>query len=135
MAAPTSAKSMMVTGSEWTIQNMQRVCSTDDTLCTWNFAIFNGENDTTVCTFNVSATTDADVTGDASVTTGGPAECGVYTITTGWSGQFGEGNGFTTLAVVNNNADLIIYPAYTDKQLQAGIIVSPDQSYAPEDLP
>lgn len=41
----------------------------------------------------------------------------------------------TTLAVVNNAAKLIVYPAYTDKQLTNGTVVTPDQSYTPQALP
>jgi hypothetical protein len=61
--------------------------------------------------------------------------CGGYTVGTGWSGQFGAGNGFTTLSVVKNAKKLIIYPSYTDKQLNTGKVVKPDQSYQPQNLP
>ena len=66
---------------------------------------------------------------------GGPGKCGAYTVTSGWSGQFGEGNGFTTLSVVDQAKKLIVWPAYTDKQLAGGKVVKPDQAYAPTKLP
>ena len=62
-------------------------------------------------------------------------KCGKYTISTGWSDQFGKDQGFTTLSVVNNDIKQIIWPAYTDKQLSGGKLVKPDQSYSPAKLP
>lgn len=58
--------------------------------------------------------------------------CGKFTVSSAWSGQFGAGNGFTTLAVTDDES--IVFPAYTDKQVVNGVAVSPDQSYAPQDL-
>ncbi|GKU14751.1 unnamed protein product [Fusarium langsethiae] len=65
---------------------------------------------------------------------GGPVKCGDYTVTSGWSGQFGPGNGFTTFSVVSSKRQ-IVWPAYTDKQVQGGKVVKPDQSYTPANLP
>ncbi|CAI7608072.1 unnamed protein product [Penicillium bialowiezense] len=128
-AAPAAdGKSMMAAGPQWTIQNAKRVCNTENTSCTWNFGIYPGTGAATQCTYVVKGNT-------ASHANGGPSNCGGYTVTSGWSGQFGEGNGFTTLSVVNNNARQIIWPAYTDKQLAGGKVVKPDQSYAPAALP
>ncbi|OQD68850.1 hypothetical protein PENDEC_c030G04954 [Penicillium decumbens] len=128
MAAPTAAKSMMAAGPEWTIKNMTRTCIPSNTECTWSFGIQPGTTVATACTYGVKAT-------NASQASGGPISCGAYTITSGWSGQFGEGNGFTTLSVVNDETRQIIWPAYTDKQLADGEVVKPDQSYAPAALP
>lgn len=127
LAAPASAKSMMATGPQWTLQNTKRVCNAEDTSCTWTFGIYPGSGDATACTYVVKGDT-------ASQANGGPSDCEDYTITSGWSGQFGEGNGFTTLSVVNK-ARQIVWPAYTDKQLEEGKVVKPDQSYAPVTLP
>ncbi|CAG7951073.1 unnamed protein product [Penicillium salamii] len=128
-AAPAAdGKSMMAAGPQWTIQNAKRVCNTANTSCTWNFGIYPGSGAATQCTYVVEGKT-------ASHANGGPKNCGGYTVTSGWSGQFGEGNGFTTLSVVNNKARQIIWPAYTDKQLAGGKVVKPDQSYAPAALP
>jgi len=61
--------------------------------------------------------------------------CGGYTVSGGWSGQFGPGNGFTTLAVVNNAKRQIAYPAYTDSELASGKPVTPNRSYPVQNLP
>ncbi|KAJ5938670.1 hypothetical protein N7466_001804 [Penicillium verhagenii] len=127
MAAPVASTNMMAATSTWTIDNMKRVCNTADTSCTWTFGINTGAA-TTACSFVVKGTTAADLNG-------GPATCGDFTVTSGWSGQFGAGNGFTTLAVVDNVSRQIIYPAYTDVQLNTGKVVKPDQSYTPANLP
>lgn len=131
LAAPTVARaetvSMMAEATTWTIQSLSRVCNDADTSCTWSFGIYNG-NATTPCTEVVTGS-------PASQTNGGPATCGAYTVTSGWSGQFGAGNGFTTFAVVDYAAGLIVYPAYTDKQVAGGAVVTPDQSYTPQALP
>ncbi|KAJ5585148.1 uncharacterized protein N7459_004948 [Penicillium hispanicum] len=127
-AAPVAGKSMMAASTEWTIQSMQRVCNSDDTSCTWTFGIYPGSGNATACSFDVNTAT-------ASQANGGPANCGDYTVTSGWSGQFGDENGFTTLSVVNNPLRQIIYPSYTDAQLDTGEVVVPDQSYTPTTLP
>ncbi|KAJ5160422.1 uncharacterized protein N7482_007426 [Penicillium canariense] len=127
LASPVAGVSMMAAGPEWTIENMKRVCNGDNTSCTWTFGINPGSG-ATACTYVVTAN-------DASEANGGPSTCGAYTITSGWSGQFGPGNGFTTLSVVNDQSRQIIWPAYTDKQLAGGNVVKPDQSYAPAALP
>jgi hypothetical protein len=128
MAAPTAGVSMMAAGPQWTIENMKRICNADDTKCTWTFGIEVGTDAATPCTYVVKAT-------NASQANGGPATCGAYTITSGWSGQFGDGNGFTTLSVVNGQTRQIVWPAYTDKQLAGGKVVKPDQAYTPAALP
>lgn len=129
MAAPAeTSKSMMVASPQWAIRNMKRVCNAADTSCTWTFGIQVGTATATPCTYVVKAA-------DASEANGGPSNCGAYTITSGWSGQFGPDNGFTTLSVVNNKSRQIVWPAYTDKQLDGGKVVKPDQAYAPAALP
>jgi hypothetical protein len=128
-AAPTAnEKSMMAAGPQWIIENMKRVCNNDNSSCTWTFGVNAGSGAATGCTYVVKGS-------PASRASGGPSNCGDYTITSGWSGQFGEGNGFTTLSVVDNKKRQIVWPAYTDKQLQGGKVVMPDQSYAPASLP
>lgn len=130
-AAPTaaSATSMAAAAPEWSFLNFQRVCNSDDTSCTWTFGVNeNKGNPDHACKFVVTGST-------ASQRAGGPAACDDYTITSGWSGQFGPGNGFTTLAVVNNRERLIAYPAYTDKELASGKPVSPNRKYPAQNLP
>ncbi|RSM12645.1 hypothetical protein CEP52_002295 [Fusarium oligoseptatum] len=126
-SADPNAVSMMAATPQWTIQNMQRTCDKNDTTCTWNFKINTGKGTPTPCKYVVKGR-------PASQTNGGPAKCGTFTITSGWSGQFGPGNGFTVLSVISSNKQ-IIWPGYTDKQVASGKVVKPDQSYAPANLP
>lgn len=124
--SPATVNMMVTATPQWTIQNMKRVCTT--TVCTWTFAINEHTAPATACTFKVTGNppTQASSTGNV---------CGGFTVSSGWSGQFGAGNGFTTLAVVDNAKKQIIYPAYTDTQLASGKVVKPNQSYTPQNLP
>lgn len=128
LAAPADSVSMMAAGPEWTMVNLKRVCNKANTACTWTFGIQIGSGAATPCTYVVKGN-------PASHANGGPSTCGKFTITSGWSGQFGPGNGFTTMSVVDDQTRQIIWPAYTDKQLQGGKVVKPNQSYAPAKLP
>ncbi|KAJ2896075.1 hypothetical protein MKZ38_005903 [Zalerion maritima] len=126
------AKSMMSSVPEWTIESMLRCCNEADTSCEWSFGInTNDGSASTPCTMTVSASGST----PASEADGGQVACGVFTVTSGWSGQFGEGNGFTVLSVVNYAKGLIVWPGYTDVQLDGGEVVEPDQSYQPQALP
>ncbi|KAI8625941.1 hypothetical protein F5Y19DRAFT_448471 [Xylariaceae sp. FL1651] len=109
----------------WTMQGLKRVCNAADTSCTWSFGI--------------NTNTGAAVTPCSFVVTGAPASqsnsngnqaCGTFSVSSGWSGQFGPGNGFTTLAVYNNANKQIAWPAYTDVELAGGKTVTPDKSWA-----
>ncbi|KAI1192482.1 hypothetical protein F5X97DRAFT_329597 [Nemania serpens] len=109
----------------WTITAFKRVCDKADTSCTWSFGI--------------NTNTGAAVTPVKYVVKGSPASqtdltvptnFGAFTVTAGWSGQFGPGNGFTTLAVANNANHQISWPAYTDAELASGKAVTPDKSWA-----
>ena len=138
LAAPrarssSGSKSMMASSQpEWTIESLKRVCSTDGTTCTWNFGIDTHAANTkpTNCTYIVHGS-------PADHANGGPASCGIFNITSGWSNQFGNApqQTFTVLSVVDYPANLIVYPGYTDQQLNAGQVVKPDQSYQPQGLP
>ncbi|KAH6889497.1 hypothetical protein B0T10DRAFT_606783 [Thelonectria olida] len=130
--APADSVSMMAASPQWTIQGMYRKCDTPDKTCTWNFKIYTGSGTATTCRHIVKSTSASP---KASRANGGPSTCGDFTVTSGWSGQFGEGNGFTTLSVVSKSKKQIIWPAYTDKQVPFGKVVKPDQSYAPASLP
>ncbi|PFH62921.1 hypothetical protein XA68_10974 [Ophiocordyceps unilateralis] len=111
-AAVVAAKSMMATSPQWSIEHMQRICNKNDSQCTWQFKINPRADKITECKLVVNATEKT----VASRANGGPVNCGDYTVTSGWNGQFGEGNGFTVLSVVDNKKRLIVYPGYTDKQ-------------------
>ncbi|OAQ63997.1 hypothetical protein VFPPC_16144 [Pochonia chlamydosporia 170] len=133
VAAPApSEKSMMTTGvPQWTIEGVKRVCDGADNQCNWTFKI----NPKIYSKTPVNFVTKRSGATPASQNNGVAQNFGDYTITSGWSGQFGPGNGFTTLAVVDNKNRRITWPAYTDKQVAGGKVVSPDQSYAPQNLP
>ncbi|KAJ4254504.1 hypothetical protein NW762_010103 [Fusarium torreyae] len=126
-AAPPPTVNMMAASPQWTIESLSRNCNKANTQCTWNFKIDTHKSAATPCKFVVNGS-------KASQRNGGPVKCGSYTVTSGWSGQFGPGNGFTTFSVVSSGRQ-IIWPAYTDKQVASGKVVKPDQSYAPANLP
>ncbi|KAI0970905.1 surface protein 1 [Xylaria arbuscula] len=118
--------------TEWTLESLVRVCDGADDSCTWQFAIDTNETgvNTTACTYTVAGT----ATATASQSNGGPVTCGVFTITSGWSGQFGPGQGFTVISVVDYAKKLIAYPGYTDNQVTNGTVVTPDLSFPVQTL-
>ncbi|KAH0422593.1 small secreted protein [Colletotrichum kahawae] len=117
--------SMMAAVPEWTIEKFTRSCNAEDTSCDYSFSINTHTADATACAFTT--------TGSPASRAASNAKCGAYTVTSGWSGQFGPDAGFTTFSVTDQK--LIVWPAYTDKQLVNGQAVNPDQSYAPQNLP
>lgn len=125
LAAPSPAADVksMAAGS-WTIESMKRTCDKADTACNWSFTVNNGSGKT-ACAYTVkkSGSTPASHSPQTGV------KCGAYTVTSGWSGQFGPGNGFTTLSVADFAKKRIAWPAYTDKQLASGKVVTPNQSF------
>lgn len=118
--------------TEWALRNVTRQCDDAETMCAWNFGIDTSTNGSavTLCPYMVSATPTA----NATAAPGGPVACGVFTVTSSWSGQFGDGTGFTTFAVVDYNQSLIAYPSYTDVELANGTAVTPDRSYPVQTL-
>ena len=119
------AKSMMAaSASEWTIETFTRTCNSDNTTCDISFTIDTGSK--TPCSYSVNGSPATQQSYSGQV-------CGAYTISSGWSDQFGVDHAFTTLSVTDQTN--IIYPAYTDQQLVNGGAVSPDQSYQPAALP
>ncbi|KAM0240157.1 hypothetical protein ACHAP5_008013 [Fusarium lateritium] len=128
-AAPAAETvNMMASTPQWTIRDAKRYCRSDDSICNWKFGIDTGNGKPFECRYDVKGP-------KASKKAGGPSTCGDFTITSGYSDQFGADQGFTTLSVVSNSKRQIIWPAYTDKQLAGAKIVKPDQSYAPATLP
>ncbi|ORY70379.1 uncharacterized protein BCR38DRAFT_421880 [Pseudomassariella vexata] len=101
--------------TQWTIKSLTRTCTAGTRgTCTWSFNI----SPTASAVVHCALTTVGDGTHDATKTNGGPVQCGRYSVSTGWSGQFGPG--FTTMAVVDQSAKLIGYPSYTDAELAGG---------------
>ncbi|MCJ1321721.1 hypothetical protein MMC15_007066 [Xylographa vitiligo] len=117
-AAPLEPR---VSSSSWTMEAFTRTCPNAGS-CKYAYSIYDGTT-TTPCSYTIKVA-------NASTASYGPETCGAFTITSSWSGQFGPGNGFQTLAVKGEG--YIIYPGYTDKQLTSGTTVTPDQKYTPQ---
>ncbi|KAI0430759.1 hypothetical protein F5Y09DRAFT_220976 [Xylaria sp. FL1042] len=126
IAAILSASSVFAAPAaipNWTMTGLKRVCNAADTSCTWSFGINTNTGATaTPCSFVITGSPAS------HSDTSGMKACGAFSVTAGWSGQFGPG--FTTLAVHNNNNGQIAWPAYTDAELAGGKVVSPDKSWA-----
>ncbi|KAI2622818.1 surface protein 1 [Xylaria nigripes] len=123
VAATTSAFEDKI----WTFENMTRTCDGKDTSCTWTFGINDNDPNGTIrqCIYTVEATASA----PASQSYGGPGMCAAYIITSAWSGQFGPGQGFTIMAVIDNANQLIVYAGYRDSNVKDGAVVKPDLSF------
>lgn len=134
LSAPSAAPvSMAAANTQWTILSARRACDAADNVCTWTFGISVGAGTaSTACKYS---TKRASASVPASQASGGPTDCGKYQVTSGWSGQFGPGNGFTTLSVVDTQERLIAWPAYSDADVAGGKVVSPDRSFAVQKLP
>ncbi|KAK4164055.1 hypothetical protein QBC43DRAFT_318643 [Cladorrhinum sp. PSN259] len=124
--------SAMAAGPEWTIGSFKRTCNAADTSCTVSFTLPNIDDGGLTgfgCTYIVEAAAPA-----SRAPVNGKT-CGPYTISSSWSGQFGEGQGFTTWAIVHYAKRLIVWPAYADWELKNDTVVVPNKSYAPAVLP
>lgn len=132
VAAPaidTRAESVsaMAEVPQWIVKSFTRSCDKDDTSCNVKFGIDPQNAPVTSCSYNVTGS-------PASQASTNGITCGPYTISSGWSGVFGPGNGFTTWSVVDWSKRLIAWPAYADHELVNGRAVTPDKSYAPQTL-
>ncbi|KAI0133725.1 hypothetical protein BJ170DRAFT_678657 [Xylariales sp. AK1849] len=129
LAAPATSSQIIprLAEPDWTITSVKRSCNAADTSCVWSFGINTHLSSATPCVFSITGST-------ASRAANNGHTCGAYTVTSGWSGQWGDGNGFTTMSIVDQARKRIVWPAYTDKQLARGAIVAPDQSYPPSAL-
>ncbi|KAL2132142.1 hypothetical protein VTI74DRAFT_4148 [Chaetomium olivicolor] len=132
VAAPTldnraDAISAMAEVPQWKIKSFTRTCNAGDTSCTVSFSIDTQTAPATSCSYTVTGN-------PASRASTNGITCGPYTISSGWSGQFGPENGFTTWSVVDWGKRLIVWPAYSDRELVNGVPVTPDKSYAPQTL-
>lgn len=88
LAAPLETRA-----SSWTMQKFTRTCTGTST-CHYTYSInLNDGSKATSCAYDVKS-------GSASAQdTSYAVTCGAFVISSGWSGQFGPGNGFSTLAV------------------------------------
>lgn len=132
LAAP--ARIMSQAGETWTIENLQRRCtSTPKNECVWTFRI--NTHTSGVASTDVRYIVNGTSTIPPSRAVGGPSTFGKYTVTSTWSDYFGVEEAWTTMSVIDYKRGVLVYPAYTDKQLKGGSIVKPDQTYVPEALP
>ncbi|KAK3902686.1 hypothetical protein C8A05DRAFT_33590 [Staphylotrichum tortipilum] len=132
LAAPplntrAQAVSAMAQAPEWIIRDFTRSCNARGTACRVSFSIDTQTAPATECGFMISGA-PAIQSSTSGIT------CGPYTISSSWSGQFGPDNGFTTYSVIDWANHLIIWPAYADSEVQNGVSVTPDKSYAPQTL-
>ncbi|TLD23067.1 hypothetical protein PspLS_07140 [Pyricularia sp. CBS 133598] len=97
----------------------------DKEKCRWSFTVVTQQRGRQRCSFEAGRRASV-----AEVGCGGH-----FAVSGSWSGQYGEGQGFTTLSVVDRERKLIVWPAYRDSQLEGGKVVRPDQSYVPQRLP
>ncbi|KAK4183569.1 hypothetical protein QBC35DRAFT_456150 [Podospora australis] len=95
----------------WTIQSARRMCDGHDLVCVWTFSI-----STNVASFAPGVT------------------CGPYTINVGWSGKFGEREGFTTITVVDKANKKMVFASYRDAEVAGGAVVVPDLQLPPYPL-
>ncbi|KAI2611478.1 uncharacterized protein GGS25DRAFT_519786 [Hypoxylon fragiforme] len=119
--------------AEWTIEGLSRTCDDADTTCLWTFGIDTNEEGAEVVAANYTVNASSDA--PASRAIGGPEAFGNYTVTSTWSGQFGEGEGFTTLSVIDYGKGLIVYPGYRDVEIPNGKVYTPDKSYPVQQIP
>lgn len=117
----------------WTIHSLSRHCDDSDTVCGWSFIIHTNcpSLAPTPCSFTIK-----------SLGPGVPASrspkhakdndelCGPYEVHLSWSGQFGPGQGFTTLSVIDAGNKLVAYPAYRDDLFRKEKATVPDVEVA-----
>jgi len=126
MAAPLDARAVsgMAAVPNWVIKSFTRTCNAADTACTVSFGIDTADGAAVrACKYKVKGA-------PASRTRVDPLACGPYSVSSDWSGQFGEGNGFTTWAVSDWSKRRIAYPSYSDADVPNGTAITPDRSFA-----
>ncbi|KAF9892879.1 hypothetical protein FE257_000468 [Aspergillus nanangensis] len=115
----------MAATPQWTIRDMKLYCNLKDTRCQWSFSIDNGSAPPQPCSYSAEGS-------PACQASTGPNSCGVFTVSSGWSDSFGSDSGFTTISVVDEEQRLIIYPSYSDRELEDGDV--PDKQYTPQKI-
>ncbi|KHN95190.1 uncharacterized protein MAM_06901 [Metarhizium album ARSEF 1941] len=133
----STVKSMAAADKPLTIESVRRVCNKPDTECKWTFKINTDVDCQEACKTRTPVYFVVRASGGkpATQSNGAAQTFGNYTITSGWSGQFGPGKGFTTFAVVDNKRRLIAYPAYTDEEVDEAKLVKPDRAFPLQQLP
>lgn len=119
--------SAMAEAPQWIIKKFTRTCNGNDSSCKVSFKIDTQLAPATDCSYTATGNPASQGSIDGVV-------CGPYRVSSGWSGVFGPGNGFTTWSVVDTSKRLITWPSYADHELTNGKAVTPDKSYAPQKL-
>ncbi|KAI0134191.1 surface protein 1 [Xylariales sp. AK1849] len=120
---------MLAADQAWTLRHFDRTCDDKDRFCNWEFWIDTGNGaKPQYCSFEV----DAPDGGMASRTDVYWIQCNNYLVSTHWDDFFGFG--YTQLSIYDQNAKLIIFPGYTDKELCQDGPVQPDKRYHPDFL-
>lgn len=127
----TSATPPPADAELWTIQAARRVCDKYDTTCTWSFTISTNVASFAPVPCTVDIHYDSVNAIPASHNNVEKVPCGPYRVSAGWTGSFGEDNGFTTLAVVDEANKRVVFFAYADNQVAGGVAVVPDLQLAP----
>ncbi|RYP54258.1 hypothetical protein DL768_000832 [Monosporascus sp. mg162] len=140
---PVSRSTPAAARESWTITSMSRNCTASLSECTWAFGIempLDGEAGTVTDWGEHTVLAPGAGTPATRVPAGGsPASsCGKdgrFTVTSGWSGVFGEGEGFTVLSVADYAARTIAFPSYRDRDVEGGAVVVPDKNCTVEVIP
>ncbi|KAK3396772.1 hypothetical protein B0T20DRAFT_243083 [Sordaria brevicollis] len=101
----------------WTIHSLSRQCDDADLVCGWSFIVDTNcpSLAPTPCTFSIkSLGPGVPASRSPKHEKGQDEQCGPYEVHSAWSGQFGPGQGFTTLSVIDGGNKLVAYPAYRD---------------------
>ncbi|MCJ1275197.1 hypothetical protein MMC21_002998, partial [Puttea exsequens] len=85
---------MVASTPQWTVVSFKRTCNPPDSSCAYSYSIDTHISAATPCSYTATGS-------PASRASYNNVKCGGYTISSSWSGQFGAGNGFQTLAVTN----------------------------------
>lgn len=104
-AAPVEERADAAATTQWTIQNMKRVCNDADTSCTYSFSInTHGATPVTPCKFTIHGAS-------ASEQQTFNHACGVFSVGTGWNSQ-----GFVVMPTLWSAKGLQAYPSYSDAE-------------------
>ncbi|KAK4225776.1 hypothetical protein QBC38DRAFT_251455 [Podospora fimiseda] len=119
-STPTPTSSQDIVQELWTIHGLYRLCNPFDTICTWNFQIHNnvGRYAPVPCSLPVVENKEQGI--PASRNHVENYKCGPFDLSSGWSGEFGEEKGFTTLTVADVRARLVVQCAFADGQVGGG---------------
>lgn len=104
----------------WKVSQFRRLCDPFDTACVFDFTV--STNVASYAPVPCRFTLAADI-GKAVAASKNHLEdhaCGPYHVSVGWNGQFGEGNGFVTLAVVDFGARMSAWYSWSESKLEGG---------------